>query len=149
VDYVAECLPSWCDLQIFLESLCEALRKDYINMTVTSLNIPSLCYGCHQTGGSCKQENDISFGKDSITPLYKCGQGKDQSKLGRYYTLSAPIEEYSIFYIGSEGRTLTNIIMNYPTCQVEHRLYCTHACCYTCGDALLSHTRAHTATQVL
>ena len=126
------CLPSWCGLQIFLESLCEALRKDYTNMTVTSLNIPSLCYGCHQTGADdCvsydMQENDISLGKDSITPPCECDKGKEQSKLGRCYTLSVPTEEYSIFYIGSEGRTLSNIIMNYPTCQVEYRLYCTHA----------------------
>ncbi|XP_065915172.1 2-(3-amino-3-carboxypropyl)histidine synthase subunit 2-like [Dysidea avara] len=114
-----------------IESLCEALRNDYTNLTVTSLNIPTLCCGCHQTGRSCTedcgdcvssdmQENDTSHGKDSITPSCQCGQSmdsKEQCKLGRCYTLSAPIEEYSIFYIGSEGRALSNIIINYHTCK--------------------------------
>jgi len=134
--------------KIFLGSLCEALRKDYTNMIVTSLNTPSLCCGCYQTKGSCTdnrgdcvssnmKENDTSPGEDSITPR-QCGQGlysKEQCKLGRCYTLSAPIEEYSIFYIGSEGRTLSNIIMNYPTCQVRDTNcnMCTHTVLQACA----------------
>jgi len=120
--------------KIFLESLCEVLRKDYKNLVVTSLNVPALCNGFCQTGKSSTkhcgdgessdmQERDASQGGDAISPSCQRSQAmesREQCKLGRCYTLFAPIEQYSIFYIGSEGRTLSNIIINYHACQVRN-----------------------------
>ena len=38
------------------------------------------------------------------------------SYFGRTFTLSKPLEDYAVYYIGSEGRTLTNLMMTFNKC---------------------------------
>jgi len=40
-------------------------------------------------------------------------------RFGRKFELRKPVEEYQMFYIGFEGPSLTNLILNYNRCQVK------------------------------
>ena len=44
-----------------------------------------------------------------------CGCGR----FGRSFELVKPVEEHRVFYIGIEGPTLTNLMLNYNKCQVH------------------------------
>ena len=39
-------------------------------------------------------------------------------RFGRLFELVKPVEEHRVFYVGSEGATLTNLLLNYNKCQV-------------------------------
>ena len=39
-------------------------------------------------------------------------------RFGRSFELTSPIEEYKVFYIGMEGASLNNLMLNYNRCQV-------------------------------
>lgn len=43
-------------------------------------------------------------------------------RFGRKFELRKPVEKYQIFYIGFEGPSLTNLILNYNRCQVKLRI---------------------------
>ena len=38
-------------------------------------------------------------------------------RFGRSFTLTTPIEDYKVFYIGVEGPTLSNLMLNFNKCQ--------------------------------
>jgi len=39
-------------------------------------------------------------------------------RFGRRFSLHDAIENYEVFYIGREGPTLTNLLLNYAKCKV-------------------------------
>ncbi len=43
------------------------------------------------------------------------------SRFGREFTLAGPLESYSVFYVGGEGATLNNLMLNLTQCQVIRR----------------------------
>lgn len=109
------------------------LKKDYANMVMAELVIPGCQTGNHTravensatNGAKCGQSDNKKDEAmdDQETVVPSLPQDRDDkliqhSKLGRHYTLSAPIEKYNIFYIGCEGRTLSNVIISYKCCQV-------------------------------
>lgn len=119
-------------LNSFSESLYEMLRKDYVNTVMAVLNIPDYHRGSHQLdenttinsvkcGQSDDKDREAISDQETVTaslPQDRSDKLLQQCKLGRHYTLSAPIEKYSIFYIGCESRTLSNLIISYQSCQV-------------------------------
>ena len=46
--------------------------------------------------------------------------------------LSSPVEEYVVFYIGVEGQTLSNLILNYNRCQVRMCVMLQGVCVCVC-----------------
>lgn len=74
-------------------------------------------------GQSYNKENEALGGQEPITapflPQHRSDKAIQQCKLGRCYTLSTAIEDYSIFYIGCDSRTLSNMIIGYQSCQVH------------------------------
>ena len=50
---------------------------------------------------------------------------------GRTFTLQKPIEEYSIYYIGYESLTMSNLVMNYSSCKVHMCMCAVHLRVYS------------------
>ena len=40
------------------------------------------------------------------------------ARFGWFFALARPVEEYQVFYIGAEGPTLSNLLLNYSRSQV-------------------------------
>ena len=110
------------------------LIKDYVNIVMAVLVISGWQKGSHRreensifSGVKCGQseddkENEAIHEREAVVtslPQYRSDKMLQECKLGRHYTLSVPIEDYSIFYIGGESRTLSNVIINYQSCQVQ------------------------------
>ena len=121
-------------LNIILESLYKKLMKDYVNIVMAMLVIPGRQKGSHSedensgiNGVKCGQseddkENEATLEPEAVVtslPQERSDKMLQECKLGRCYTLSAPIEDYSIFYIGGESRALSNLIISYQSCQVQ------------------------------
>ena len=104
-----------------------------MNLVMSTLVIPD----CHHKGSSRLDENSSinsvkcgpSVDKETeamheqeavinLLPQHRSDELLQQCKLGRHYTLSAPIEEYDIFYIGCGSNTLSNLIISFHSCQV-------------------------------
>lgn len=117
---------------LILDTLYDMLKKDYTNLVMASLIIPDGHRGNPRSdeitainGVKCGQsdykENEAIPQQEAVKaslPQDRSDKLLQQCKLSRHYTLSAPIEEYSIFYIGCESRTLSNLIISYHSCQV-------------------------------
>jgi len=88
-----------------------SLREDK-NTTINSV----------KCGQSDDKENEALSEQEHVIasslPQHRSNKPMKQCKLGRCYTLSAPIEEYSIFYIGCDSRMLSNVIIGYQSCEV-------------------------------
>ena len=110
------------------------LKKDYMNIVLASLVIPSCQKGSHRADensaingvkcGLLKDDKEVEamHGEEAVLPSLpqeRSDKMLQEYKLGRCYTLSSPIELYSIFYIGCESRTLSNVIISYQCCQVQ------------------------------
>ena len=110
------------------------LIKDYVNIVMAVLVIPGCHKGSHReeenssiNGVKCGQceddkENEATHEQEAVVtslPQERSDKMLQECKLGRCYTLSVPIEEYSIFYIGGESRALSNLIISYQSCQVQ------------------------------
>lgn len=113
-----------------LDSLYEILNEEYVNVVLASLVIPGYQRGnCKSENSAVKCEQSYNGENEAIREqeAAMCSLPQDKSddesvqqcKLGRCYKLSAPINDYSIFYIGHESRTLSNIIISYQSCQVH------------------------------
>ena len=108
------------------------LKKDYTNIVMASLIVPDCYRGNHMsdeittiTGVKCGQsdckDNEAILKQEAVKaslPQDRSDKLLKHCKLSRHYTLSSPIEDYSIFYIGCESRTLSNLIISYHSCQV-------------------------------
>lgn len=121
-------------LNITSEYLYEMLMKDYVNIVMAMLVVPGRQKGSHRedensgiNGVKCGQpeddkENEATHEPEAVVtslPQERSDKTLQECKLGRCYTLSAPIKDYSIFYIGGESRTLSNLIISYQSCQVQ------------------------------
>ena len=42
------------------------------------------------------------------------------ARSGRQFELAAPVEDYAVFYVGSEGPSLINLLLGLNKCQVRH-----------------------------
>ena len=126
-------------LNIISEYLYEKLMKDYVNIVMATLVIPGKQKGSHRKDEHCNingvkcgqsednKENEATREPEAVVtslPQERSDKTLRECKLGRFYTLSAPIKDYSIFYIGGESRTLSNLIISYQFCQVQLMCVC-------------------------
>ena len=65
---------------------------------------------------SLATDSFISKSQTDVTPLRR-------GRLGRLYNLTSPLKDYQLFYIGYQGQTMTNLIMNYTQNQVGYFAY--------------------------
>ena len=101
-----------------LESLKDCLAKDYKNVVFSCLS------GTHPDAGGVgikegiptqSQDDSKRIHMDSIQP--NAGGTWTYRRFGWRFALAKPVEEYQVFYIGAEGPTLSNLLLNYSRCQ--------------------------------
>ena len=72
---------------------------------------------CVRTATKCPLSSETSQGQ-----LVADEESCQALTYGRTFTLHKPIEEYSIYYIGYESLTMSNLVMNYSSCKVRTRV---------------------------
>eukprot|EP00731_Ephydatia_muelleri_P026511 Em0018g611a len=105
-----------------LESLKDRLAKDYRNVAFSCLS------GAHSDAGDVgvslangdgtqaqTQDDTKRIHAGAIQP--NAGGTWTYRRFGWFFALARPVEEYQVFYIGAEGPTLSNLLLNYSRSQ--------------------------------